>query len=57
MSPVKTPAANLKPKSPSPSIQKVADNSWGSQQGTTSPADAISKQYNKNPVKVNGDGK
>ena len=57
MSPVKTPASNLKAKSPSPSIQKVVDNNWGSQQGTTSPSEAISKQFTKNPVKVNGNGK
>lgn len=50
MSPVKTPASNLQGKSPSKVIQQGSDNSWGKQTGTESPQDAISKQYNKNPV-------
>lgn len=55
--PVKTPASNLKGTSPSKSIQRGNDQSWGSQQGYTSPQQALNDKHTKNPVPVNGNGK
>lgn len=57
MSPVKTPASNLKAKSPSKLIQQGVDTNWGGQQGTTDPKQAIAQKRTDHPVKVNGDGK
>lgn len=52
--PAKTPAANLKAKSPSKLIQQGVDNAWGKQQGTENPQQALNQKFNECPVKVAG---
>ena len=47
---------NMKGTSPSPNIERAVDTAWNAQnkQSSTSAQEAISKQYNKNPVDVPG---
>jgi|SRR5882724_4610561 len=54
MSPVKTPAENLKAKSPSKVVQTSVDNSWGKQTGTENPKQALAQKSTKNPYPVSG---
>jgi len=57
MSPVKTPAAGLKAKSPSKAVQTNVDNSWGKQQGTENPKQALAQKSTNHPYPVSGAGK
>lgn len=44
----------MKGTSPSKNIQRGIDTAWGAQntQSSKTPQEAISKQYNKNPIDV-----
>jgi len=52
--PVKTPAENLKAKSPSKVVQSNVDNSWGCQVGTPDPKKALADKHTRNPYPVSG---
>lgn len=57
MSPIKTPASSLKATSPSKVVQSDVDKSWGAQQGTTDPKQALAQKTTDHPYPVKGSGK
>jgi len=54
MSPIKTPQDSLKAKSPSKVVQSNVDNSWGNQQGTENPKQALEQKSTNHPYPVSG---
>lgn len=47
----------MKGTSPSKNIQHGVDQAWGAQTGFKTPQQALANKWNKQPVKVGGNGK